>query len=219
VCKGKARKVKNKMGDPRRQRKKYSTPRHPWEGDRIKEEALLLKDYGLKNKKELMKMGSYIKKFKEQAKRLARTRTKQAEKEKKLLLEKLAKMGLLPSDAKLDDILDLEAKDILERRLQTNVVRRGLARTMKQARQFIVHGHITVENTKVTVPSYLLKQREEGNVNFIPSSSFNNPNHPELNIKKTEKQAVKKEKDSEEEAPVLLSEEVKKEVKNKEVAK
>ena len=52
------------MGDPKKQRKKYTTPRHPWQRDRLDEERQLLKDYGLKNKKELWKFESLLRKFK-----------------------------------------------------------------------------------------------------------------------------------------------------------
>ena len=40
------------MGDPRKLRKKYYPPSHPWQKIRIDEEKILMKDYGFKNKKE-----------------------------------------------------------------------------------------------------------------------------------------------------------------------
>ena len=43
------------MGDPKRLRKKYETPSHPWEEERIKRETELMKKYGLKNKREIWK--------------------------------------------------------------------------------------------------------------------------------------------------------------------
>ena len=74
----------------------------------------------------------------------------------------------------------------MERRLQTQVVRRGLARTMKQARQMIVHRHIMVGDKIITSPSYLVKAEEEDKIKFAPKSPFSNPDHPELNVKKKE---------------------------------
>ena len=43
---------------------------------------------------------------------------------------------------------------ILESRLDNVVYRAGLARTRRQARQFVVHGHFTVNGHKVNIPSY-----------------------------------------------------------------
>jgi small subunit ribosomal protein S4 len=46
---------------------------------------------------------------------------------------------------------------LLERRLDAIVHRAGLARTVYQARQLVVHGHFTVDGKKVDRPSYRLK--------------------------------------------------------------
>jgi small subunit ribosomal protein S4 len=43
---------------------------------------------------------------------------------------------------------------ILESRLDNVVYRAGLARTRRQARQFVVHGHFLVNGNKVNIPSY-----------------------------------------------------------------
>ena len=43
---------------------------------------------------------------------------------------------------------------LLEQRLDNVVYRLGLARTRRQARQFVVHGHIRVNGKKVDIPSY-----------------------------------------------------------------
>lgn len=46
---------------------------------------------------------------------------------------------------------------LLERRLDNVVYRLGFAATLRQSRQLIVHGHITVNGRKVDVPSYLTR--------------------------------------------------------------
>ena len=43
---------------------------------------------------------------------------------------------------------------LLERRLDNIVYRLGLATTRRQARQLVNHGHITVDNKRVDIPSY-----------------------------------------------------------------
>ncbi len=167
------------MGDPRRQRKKFVTPMHPWYGPRIQEEKVLLKDYGLKNKREIWKMSSILRRFKVQAKNLTARDDEQATKEGQLLISKLNRLGLVSPKAKMDDVLGLTLKDILDRRLQTIVYNRGLAKSIKQARQLIVHGHIFVGDKKINVPSYLVLADEEDKVNFDPESPFSDAEHPE----------------------------------------
>ncbi|MFI1095764.1 30S ribosomal protein S4 [Streptomyces sp. NPDC020917] len=48
----------------------------------------------------------------------------------------------------------------LERRLDALVLRSGLARTIYQARQMVVHGHIEVNGRKVDKPSYRLRPED-----------------------------------------------------------
>ena len=50
---------------------------------------------------------------------------------------------------------------LLERRLDNVVNRMGVAGSKAQARQFILHGHVTVNGKKVNIPSYLVSVGEE----------------------------------------------------------
>jgi small subunit ribosomal protein S4 len=47
---------------------------------------------------------------------------------------------------------------ILETRLDNVIYRAGLARTRRQARQLVTHGHFLVNNVRVDVPSYRVSQ-------------------------------------------------------------
>jgi small subunit ribosomal protein S4 len=181
------------MGIVRKPRKKYSGPNHPWEAERINAERVLKKNYGLKNKKEIWKIASKLKNMKDQAKKLIARTDDQAKKEEKVLLEKLIKLGLLNDDATLDSILEINIEKFLDRRLQSVLVHKGLARTTKQARQMISHGHISIENKKTNVPSYLVKLSEEIKIKYAPSSSFTDKEHPELMVGKKEEMPIKKE--------------------------
>ena len=189
------------MGDPRKQRKKYSPPSHPWQAERIKEETELLKEYGLKNKTEVWKANSTLKNFKSQAKQLITRTDEQAAKEEQLFREKLAKLNILAAGAKIEDILDLKINDVLERRLQTQVMRKGLAKTAKQARQMIVHGHIFINNNKVDVPSYMVTAEEEHQITYNANSPFADEEHPERITAKNKlaKEELKKAKKTEDE--------------------
>ncbi|MBS3171004.1 30S ribosomal protein S4 [Candidatus Woesearchaeota archaeon] len=179
------------MGDPKKNRKKYSTPSHPWQATRLKEEGELLNRFGLKNKKEVWKMISTIKRFKAQAKSLIASQTEQGEKEKKQLISKLAKLNLISENATLDDVLELKLDSIFERRLQTFVFKLSLAKSIEQARQFIIHGHISIENKRINVPSYLVKKEEETKISFYPNSDLSKEDHPERLTKKLEKDLQK----------------------------
>ena len=186
------------MGDPKKLRKKYSPPRHPWIAGNIEIDKELIKEYGLRNKKEIRKMDSVLKKYKYLAKKLIAVKTIQGEKEKTQMMDKLQRMGLIQPGAELDDVLDLSIKDIMERRLQSLVCRQGLARSTKQARQFITHRQIMVGDKKITFPSFLVSREEESQVKFDPRSSLSQEDHPErVDINqdiKAEAASIKKDK-------------------------
>jgi small subunit ribosomal protein S4 len=170
------------MGDPRFNRKKYETPKHPWEADRIKEEWELQKKYGLKNKREIWRAKSMLRNFRAQARYLQaklRYGDQQAERQQKQLFNRLVRTGILNEDgATLDAVLSLNVEDILRRRLQTIVYLKGLARTPRQARQFIVHGHISLNGRRVTVPGYLVRRDEEPEVDYYQYSPLSDDMHP-----------------------------------------
>ena len=163
-----------KMGDPRKQRKKFSKPGHPWQKERIETEKEISKQYGLRRKYEIWKMDSILKKFLHRAKTIIGERTLQSEMEKKQLLNRLYLLGLLKSDSKIEDVLNLTLKDIMERRLQTLVYRKKIAKTVLQSRQFITHEHIEVNGGKITAPSYLVSIEEESNIKLIQTIELSN---------------------------------------------
>src|SRR5699024_814136 len=49
---------------------------------------------------------------------------------------------------------------LLESRLDNLVFRLGLARTRRQARQLVNHGHVTVDGRRVDIPSYRVKPNQ-----------------------------------------------------------
>lgn len=189
------------MGDPKKNRKKYQKPGHPWQKQRLEEESRYIKEYGLKNKKEIWKAQSKLRHYGEQAKQIVRLTGEQADNEAEQLISNLQNLGILAQNATLNDVLTLTSKDLLERRLQTMLVKKGLARTLSQARQFVVHGHVCVGTRKVTVPSYLVKISEEDEIGFAQNSSLVDLEHPERNIatKDTETKKGKTEGSSKEE--------------------
>jgi len=169
------------MGEPKFSRPKFDTPSHPWKASRIEEEHGIQAQHGLKNMREIWKAKSQLRRYRRQAMRLigaADTNQGHGKREMEGLLASLNNKGLIASDAILDDILSLGTEDILNRRLQAQVYYKGLATTMKQARQLVNHGLICVGEQKVTIPSYPVSRDEEELIKYHPSSELNNPEHP-----------------------------------------
>jgi small subunit ribosomal protein S4 len=171
------------MGYPGKNRKSYETPKHPWQAARIAGEVELIKAYGLRNKKEVWKAHSNLKNYRELARKLLaesskRTLSGHMKTEADNILNRLKRYGLLKSEARLDEILTLQVTNFLDRRLQTQVHKQGLANTLKQARQFIVHGHISVGGRKVTVPGYLVSMDDELRMSYYGNSPLFIEDHP-----------------------------------------
>ena len=149
------------MGQPKKQKKKYNSPKKPWDSARIEEEKTILKEFGLKRKKEIWRAESLIKKFRRRARILQANKNEEKIKE---LIKKAYTMGVIEENAELDDILGLETKSLLERRLQTLVHKKGLANTLKHSRQLITHGHVMVENRKIKWPSMIITRELENKI-------------------------------------------------------
>lgn len=177
------------MGHPKLKKKTYSKPTHPWQKERIEEEKELLKEFGLKNKKEVWRVASLLRKYAKQAKNLIALNTPQSEIEKAQLLKKLTSLGLIEETAKIEDVLTITLKDILNRRLQTLIYKNKLAKSIRQARQIITHKHIIIGDKKITSPSYLVSKKEESLINFDSNSPLSNQDHPE---RITEQEPLKK---------------------------
>ncbi|MEM2115881.1 MAG: 30S ribosomal protein S4 [Candidatus Woesearchaeota archaeon] len=167
---------------------KIAYPSHPWQKSRIEYEKELLKKYGLRRKREIWRLNYILQKIKSQAKKLISRTDPEAEREKKLLFERIRRLNLLKGNFTLDEILSLTIEDLMERRLQTLVYKQGLANTIKQARQMIVHHHIEVNGRVVSSPSYLVKNYEENSIKFRDTSPFANPDHPERTINNSKNQ-------------------------------
>jgi len=166
------------LGDPRKQRKTFETPRHPWRKEQLDEELRLLGEYGLRNKRELRRHETALSKTRGIARSLLGATEEERARLESQYLTSLAKLGILSTGATVDDILDLNVKDLMERRLQTMVFRTGLAKSVHQARQFVTHGHISIGGSIVTVPGYIVRRDDETRIAFHTQSALSNPQHP-----------------------------------------
>jgi small subunit ribosomal protein S4 len=174
---------------PRRKHKKYTKPKRPFDKTRIDEENALIKKYGLKNKREIWKAESEIANIRNQAKLLL---TK-SEKEQEKFVTRLAKQGF--AVASIADVLALDKEDYLKRRLQSIMFEKKMSTTPKQARQFIVHKHVSINKEKINIPSYMVPIEEEDKI--------------QLTLVKKEKEKNKTEKTAEPESPKENNEEEK----------
>jgi len=154
--------VKQKVGDPKKPKKKYERPRKPWDRRVLEESTRLAGLYGLRNKRELWRAAYIAGKYRRIARKLLELPKEQRAKSEKIIIGKLQRMGVLGEGAMLDDVLDLSTESILERRLQTLVWRKGFAKTPYMARQLIVHGKVMVAGRRIRQPGYLVPVEEEG---------------------------------------------------------
>lgn len=161
------------MGDPKKSRRKYETPGHPWIKERLLQEIELVGKYGLRNKRELWIARTYLRRIRARARTLLALPPQRRARFERELINRLVKQGILPSEnCTLDDVLNLTIEDILQRRLQYIVYKKGLASSIYHARQLIVHGHIAIGDRRVTSPGHLVTRDEEEQVRFYPLSPY-----------------------------------------------
>ncbi len=153
----------------RRIRNKYRRAKKRWNVTDIAEERQILKEFGLRRKKEILAAKEFLRQFRRRARQIIATKNRTAE---RVLIEKLVRLGLLKNGANLDDVLGLTLKDVLGRRLQSIVHKKGLATTLLQARQLITHGHIAIAGRRVTVPSYIVCADEEDKIALYANSKL-----------------------------------------------
>ncbi len=119
------------MGYPGKNHKAYQTPKRPFEKTRIEDETRLVIEYGLRNKREVWKAQSILRKYRKAARSLlalmsSTTDRTLVEAKKAELISHMQRAGLLGPDADIDNVLSLKVQAQLERRLQTIVHRKGL---------------------------------------------------------------------------------------------
>jgi small subunit ribosomal protein S4 len=142
----------------KRKHKTYSRPKRPFDKPRIEEEAGIVEEFGLKNKREIWKADAKIKSIREKAKKLISAKPE----DQQVLFNKLNKMGLKVNS--ISSVLSLDKQDYMRRRLQTVVVTRKLATTPKQARQLIVHKKVLVDGKAIDSPSYVVPVELESKI-------------------------------------------------------
>jgi len=166
------------MGDIRFQSKKYVKPKRPFDTDRFEQELQLVGTYGLRNKKEVWIHRTELSNYRRAARYLLALPPSERARDEKELVDKLSRYGILSGDLTLDNVLNLTLEKVLERRLQTIVFRKGLAASMHHARQLVAHGHIGLDDRRVTTPARLITSAEEEHITYTTKSALNDQSHP-----------------------------------------
>ena len=172
------------MGHPKFARPKTQTPTHPWKAARIEEEHALKEQFGLKKvggMREIWREKSALRRHRNQAMKLiGRVDSSEGHyaKEKEQLLGSLTRKGLLQTGADIGDVLEINVEHMLSRRFQSVVYYKGLAPSMRAARNLIVHGHICIGEQRMTVPGYHVLKEEEDSLQYSHNSPFADPEHP-----------------------------------------
>ena len=175
------------MGDPKTPRRVWKKPKRPLNYDLMMDELKILGTFGLKTKRELWKTQTELSRVRLQARSLLALRQEIRERKEPVLIQSLSKIGLVDQNSTLDDVLNLQVTDLLSRRLQTIAQRKLYFKTPYQARQAIVHGHVMIGDSVVTIPSYIVKTEEETKIRLIPESRFNETlSKPESDLGSTE---------------------------------
>jgi len=161
------------MGDPKTPRRVWKKPKRPLNYDLMMDELKILGTFGLKTKRELWKTQTELSRVRLHARSLLALRQEDRKRKEPILIQSLSKIGLVDQNSTLDDVLNLQVTDLLSRRLQTIAQKKLYFKTPYQARQAIVHGHVMIGDSVVTIPSYIVKTEEETKIRLIPESRFN----------------------------------------------
>ena len=146
------------MGDIKRKRKLFNRPKKLFDRTRMDEENVLVKRYGLKNKREIWKAKTAVSRLRRRAKSLIGADMT----EQQVFFNKLTKMGIVVRD--ISDVLALTEENLFERRLQTVLFKKKLANTVKGARQLIVHKNVLVDGNVVNIPSFIVTSDLESKI-------------------------------------------------------
>ncbi|ORY93808.1 40S ribosomal protein S9 [Syncephalastrum racemosum] len=162
-------------GAPRNYSKTYKVPKRPYESARLDQELKLIGEYGLKNKKEVWRVGLTLSKIRRAARELLTLDEKDPKRlfEGNALIRRLVRIGVLDENhMKLDYVLGLKIEDFLERRLQTQVFKLGLAKSIHHARVLIRQRHIRVGKQIVNIPSFVVRLESQKHIDFALTSPY-----------------------------------------------
>jgi small subunit ribosomal protein S4 len=167
------------MGDPRKISKKYKKPKKLLDKTRVLEEGKLKREYGLKNTREVWIAQAELRRVRREARKLLAVSEEERKKGAAIVLGKLGRLGILGAEATIDNVLSLTVRSFLDRRLQSVILRKGLANTAKQARQLITHGYISINGRKITSPGMTVTRDNEDKIAYYKTIDLSVPEKKE----------------------------------------
>ena len=151
------------------------SPRRPFEKQRLDIEMKLIGEFGLKNKREVWRTQLTLARIRKAARTLLTLDEKDTKRmfEGGALLRRLLRLGVLDEQkSQLDYVLALKPADFLERRLQTQVFKLGLAKSIHHARVLIRQRHIRVGKQIVNIPSFMVRTESQKHIDFAITSPY-----------------------------------------------
>merc|ERR1712028_108015 len=155
--------------------KTSKTPRRAYDKERLDSELKMIGTYGLKNKKEIWRVRLILSKVRAVARNLLTMDEKDPRRifEGQALMRRMIRYGILDEDKqRLDYVLSLNIENFMERRLQTLVFKRNLAKSIHHARVLIRQRHIRVGRQIVNVPSFMVRVESQPHIEYALNSPF-----------------------------------------------
>mmetsp|Transcript_30037 Transcript_30037/g.42223 ORF Transcript_30037/g.42223 Transcript_30037/m.42223 type:complete len:195 (-) Transcript_30037:110-694(-) len=155
--------------------KTAKAPRRPYEKERLDQELKIVGEFGLRNKREVWRVQRVVSKIRGAARQLLTLDEKDPRRlfEGAALMRRLHRYGVLDENQnKLDYVLGIKVNDFLERRLQTQVFKLGLAKSIHHARVLIRQRHIRVGKQIVNVPSFMVRVDSQKHIDFAVTSPY-----------------------------------------------
>ena len=155
--------------------KTFRKPKRAFEKERLDAEMKIIGEYGLKNKREVWRTQLTLARIRKAARTLLTLDEKDTKRmfEGGALLRRLLRLGVLDEQkSQLDYVLALKPADFLERRLQTQVFKLGLAKSIHHARVLIRQRHIRVGKQIVNIPSFMVRTESQKHIDFAITSPY-----------------------------------------------
>jgi len=168
----------------------------------LDQELKIIGEFGLKNKREVWRVHYTLTRVRKAARELLKLDPKDPKRlfEGEALVRRLHRIGVLDEGKdKLDFVLGLKHQDFMERRLQTQVFKLGLAKSIHHARVLIRQRHIRVGKQIVNVPSFLVRVESQKHIDFALTSPFGGGRSGRVKRKKLRNAAKQPEEEAHEE--------------------
>ena len=159
----------------RNYKKTSKTPRKPFDRDRLMSELKVVGQFGLRCKREVWRVQLTLARLRKAARELLTLDESDPRRqfEGDALIRRIVRLGLLKEGERtLDYVLGLTLDQFMERRLQTVLVKKDMAKSVHHARVLLRQRHIAVGKQMVNIPSFNVRTASQNYIAYAPSSVF-----------------------------------------------